>query len=183
MCFPYKRKKAIQASVLLLKEDPQCKEDKIRLVKLLYIAERESLKEIGDPITDDEVYAMPHGPAGTKVVDELGKNWEWQDYIKAEGEHGLRLVKNPETDRLSKYEIEKLKEVAQRRKDDKTWEIVDGTHYFDEYVKNDPHHDPDKDSKPIPFEDLLEALDLAEFKDEYREIRAEYKAMREILQS
>jgi len=180
MNFPFNKEKTIQACALLMKEDPQCKKDKIRLVKLLYMADRESLKEFGDPITDDEIYAMPEGPAGTNTVDQLGKGAEWREYIQTKGEHGLELVQDPGRDLLSEVEFNKLKEIAQDHKDDRTWEIVESTHQFEEYVKNDPHHDPEKDSKPIPFEDILESLGLSDFEKEYKEMKNEFKAMEEV---
>lgn len=166
-----------------MREDPQCKEDKIRLVKLLYIADRESLKEFGDPITDDEIYAMKEGPAGTNIVKQLGKGAEWREYIKKKGEYGLELVQDPGRDLLSEVEFNKLTEIAQNYKDDRTWEIVESTHDFEEYVKNDPHQDPEKGSKPIPFEDILDSLGLSDFEREYKEMKNEYKAMEEIRKS
>lgn len=55
------------------------------LVKLLYLADRESLLERGRPITGDELYAMKHGPAVSRVLNLIrwGKDGSslWFDYI------------------------------------------------------------------------------------------------------
>lgn len=166
-----------------MKEDPQCREDKIRLVKLLYMADRESLEEFGDPITDDEIYAMREGPAGTNTVRQMGRDAEWREYIKTRGEHGLELVQDPGRDLLSEVEFNKLRAIVQDHKEDKTGEIVEKTHNFEEYVKNDPRHDSEKDSKPIPFEDILDSLGLSDFEREYKEMKNEYKAIEEIRKS
>ena len=54
--------KTIQASAVLLKADPNHSMSRLRLLKLLYIADRESLTERARPITGDYPVAMDHGP-------------------------------------------------------------------------------------------------------------------------
>jgi len=47
------------------------KADKIKLVKLLYLADKYHLIRYGRTITNDDYYAMEHGPVGTTVKDVL----------------------------------------------------------------------------------------------------------------
>jgi hypothetical protein len=56
---------------------------------------------------------------------------------------------------LSKYEVEKLQEVAKRHEDDDDWVVVGKTHLFEEWKKNIPL---EGSCKPIPFEDILRAV-------------------------
>ncbi len=47
------------------------KADKIKLVKLIYLADKYHLILYGRTITNDDYYAMEHGPVGTTVKDVL----------------------------------------------------------------------------------------------------------------
>ena len=47
------------------------KADKIKLVKLIYLADKYHLIRYGRTITNDDYYAMEHGPVGTTVKDVL----------------------------------------------------------------------------------------------------------------
>ena len=47
------------------------KADKIKLVKLVYLADKYHLIRYGRTITNDDYYAMQHGPVGTTVKDVL----------------------------------------------------------------------------------------------------------------
>ncbi len=47
------------------------KSDKIKLVKLVYLADKYHLIRYGRTITNDDYYAMEHGPVGTTVKDVL----------------------------------------------------------------------------------------------------------------
>ncbi len=47
------------------------KADKIKLVKLIYLADKYHLIRYGRTITNDDYYAMQHGPVGTTVKDVL----------------------------------------------------------------------------------------------------------------
>jgi len=61
-------KKATQAiNYLAKKEGGQI--DKLKLIKLVYFADRFHLRRYGRPITNDEYIAMPLGPVGSSVKD------------------------------------------------------------------------------------------------------------------
>ncbi len=47
------------------------KADKIKLVKLMYLADKYHLIRYGRTITNDDYYAMEHGPVGATVKDVL----------------------------------------------------------------------------------------------------------------
>jgi hypothetical protein len=49
--FKFDVKKAVQAAAVLLKLQPGLKDDYRRLISLLYMADRESLKETGQPMS------------------------------------------------------------------------------------------------------------------------------------
>src|SRR5262245_18254423 len=109
--------KAIQAAAVLLREEHCERMGYLRLMKLLYIADRECLKEVGKPITGDRTVAMEHGPVLSNLLnivkDEDGRSTEWRQFIRRET-YWLELCEDPGTGELTRFEIRKLKEVAQR---------------------------------------------------------------------
>src|SRR5262245_9212871 len=58
--------KAIQAAAVLLRFDDGAM-DYLRLLKLLYIADREALRETGRPISYSRTIAMDNGPLSSEV--------------------------------------------------------------------------------------------------------------------
>jgi uncharacterized phage-associated protein len=161
MNFPFKLLKTIQAIGVLLRFDGIKRMNYMRLLKLLYIADRESLRETGRPITGGPVVAMERGPVLKEVYDLiLGQHREmplWTQFFRKERYDLLELAE-PDVGQLSRYEIGKLQEVAKTYQDDDEWALVDITHTFPEWKQNDPG----KSSKPIPLSSILEALERAD---------------------
>ena len=58
MFYPFKIDKAIQAAGVLLNEHQRGQMEYLRLLKLLYIADREAIAETGQPIVGSRVVAM-----------------------------------------------------------------------------------------------------------------------------
>src|SRR6266481_4115650 len=106
--------KAIQAASVLLKTDRCKRMSYLRLIKLLYIADRESLKETGRKITRDRTVAMKNGPVLSGIYDLIkGRHEaadEWSQKIRKDG-YQVELVDDPGSGQLSRYEIKKLREV------------------------------------------------------------------------
>jgi uncharacterized phage-associated protein len=137
----------------------------LRLLKLLYIADRESLKETGRSITGDHVVAMEHGPVLGGVYSLIkGEHTAWAQWSAFFRKNGYRLemVNDPGNGKLSKYELGKLRGVADAYADKDEWSLVEVVHGFEEWKKNDPG----KSSQPIPLEDILEAIGRAGDKEQ-----------------
>lgn len=47
--------------------------EKMKLIKLIYFADREFLRKYGDPITWDEFYSLPHGPICSASLNCINK--------------------------------------------------------------------------------------------------------------
>lgn len=156
--FRFKLKKTIQAIAVLFREEHVERMPYIRLLKLLYVADRESLQETGRPITGDHVVAMDHGPVLSRTYDlikgETVGTDVWSGFFRR-CHYLLEIVAQPDVGELSRYEIEKLQSVAKRHEDDNDWHIVNQTHAFDEWKRNQP---VSGSSRPIPFEDVLRAV-------------------------
>jgi hypothetical protein len=81
----------------------------------------------------------------------------WSQFYRKERYDLLQLAE-PDVGQLSKYEIGKLQEVAKTYQDDDEWALVDITHKFPEWHRNDPG----KSSEPIPLSNILEAIGQAD---------------------
>lgn len=158
--FPLDRQKTLEAMALLLGQSSSKRMKYLKLLKLLYIADRETLQDKGHPITGGPTSAMPHGPVNSYVCDFVRRRFDvpvWTRYIVPEG-YWLVLIESPGVENLSKYEIRKLTEVFARYKLLNQFQLRDITHKFPEWIKNNPGNS----SRPIPLRDILEGVGKAE---------------------
>jgi uncharacterized phage-associated protein len=129
----------------------------MRLLKLLYIAERESIRLTGRPITGDSLAAMKQGPVLSNLLNLMKgsdlRSPEWARFIHRD-EYKVRLIEEPGQGRLSRFEIETLERVAEENRSRDEWALVEYTHTFPEWIKNNPGDS----MKWIPLSDLLEAV-------------------------
>lgn len=162
MPFHFDFEKALQAVGVILQNTPGRSMEYLRLLKLLYIADRESLKETGRPITGDAVYAMDHGPVLSEVYsaieDRSRHSRAWNLFMERDG-YTITSTDNPGIGKLSRYEIEKLQDVTDRHRSKGTFALVRLTHTYSEWEKNYRSGTSTK----IPMRDILIAL---EFSDE-----------------
>ena len=178
MLIPLEILKVIQAAGVLLCEEPSRRLSRLRLLKYLYIADRESLTDRARPITGDAPVAMDHGPVliatfGLLEGSDVGSP-EWDKYFGAEGRDVL-LRSDPGLSKLTRYEIGKLQDVSRRFVENDDDFVADYTHSFAEWIKNKP----DKGSvRDIPVEDVLDATGLSAVKDR---LVADFLAEREVV--
>jgi uncharacterized phage-associated protein len=155
MNFRFDFQKTLQASGVLLSLDAN-RMAYVRLLKLLYIADREWLAEAGRTITGDQAVAMKNGPVLSRVYDIIKgvapRADEWDDHIR-KADYSIELRKDPGRGKLSKGEIEKLTEVSERYRAMDDWELSEHTHGFPE-SRN--HFQPDA-SILIPWQEMLDA--------------------------
>jgi uncharacterized phage-associated protein len=160
MFFRCKTEKIIQAAAVLLRLAADRRMSYLRLLKLLYIADRDNLRDALRPIIGTRPVAMKDGPTHSKVYDLVkGQHWDealWSNHIRKDG-YQVELVKDPGVSELSRFEIRVLTEVFEQRASKGDWEIVEETHGFPEWDKNYPDKSANT-SRTIPFEDLIDAL-------------------------
>src|SRR6185312_10095771 len=80
----------------------------LKLLKLMYLADREALLRWGIPISTDRYVSMDHGPVVsntyTLIVEDMPKP-VWAEFISPPlGEYEIELLKEAPTDRLSRAE-------------------------------------------------------------------------------
>ncbi len=156
--FKFNEKKTTQAAALFLKKNDSHM-NYMKLIKLLYFADRGALTLWERPITGDAYVSMPRGPVLSAVLDIInnGKylniNQYWYKYISTPSDYEIELEKIPEMDALSKREIELIDELYERFKDFNQWEMVDLCHdMLPEW------EDVENTSKPIEIERILKEV-------------------------
>ncbi|MBI1814360.1 MAG: SocA family protein [Deltaproteobacteria bacterium] len=152
MRFRFNERKAAQAAAYLIKLRGG-RLNYMKLIKLLYLADRRVLVERGRMITGDHMVSMPHGPVLSTVLDLI--NWgsrtpsPWSEYITTSTSYEVALARELETDELSKYELRILDEVDSKYGPLDKWALRDLTHDLPEWV------DPDGSSDPIDPQTIL----------------------------
>jgi len=155
--FLFDFRKALQAAAVLTKREPCEMIPRMRLLKLLYIADREALKEIGCPITGDRFIALPNGPVLSGLYEamkgETQRSLAFEKCFTGIG-YCVKLARSPGLSALNRYEIRKLQEVSDRCKDKDDWALSELSHEFPEWKK----HSSGQPSRSISVEDVLEAV-------------------------
>ena len=95
----------------------------LKLMKLMYLAERLSLKRYGDTITGDAFVSMPHGPVLSMTYDHMNgalssDEGGWETWVSDRADNAVALrdesmIRTPEEDltALSETDLECLNEV------------------------------------------------------------------------
>ena len=87
----FRSEKAAQFSALLIQRE-KGRSEKLKLIKLLYLAERESMAERGRPMFYDEYYSLEHGPICSNALDALNGYADpeiWKLYVTVEDKKNI----------------------------------------------------------------------------------------------
>src|SRR3954453_20832474 len=112
-------KQTLQAAAHLVKLQPNSRLNYTRVLKLLYVAERELLAETGSLLTADRPCAMEKGPVLSKTYNLIkgggptDQQAIWNRYLQTDG-YDLVLTDDPGHGELSRGIRRKLEEVTQR---------------------------------------------------------------------
>lgn len=140
--------KIIQALCFLLNEIPDHQADKIKLVKLLFLADKCHLIRYGRTISGDEFWAMPLGLVGSVTKDILDFDDEEENcFPNPENEYAKKMLKKVgkytfkanesctinNISQLSETDIEALQLVAKHFGHFDNWSLVKFTHRYPEW--------------------------------------------------
>lgn len=129
----------------------------MKLMKLLYLADRTALLTLGRPITYDRYVAMDHGPVLSQtynlMVAEAAPNEPigyWRQWISETEHYEVKLVNSdPPVDELSPAQLTILDDVFAQFGALGRWELVKFAHTLPEW------QDPHGSSIPIALRDVL----------------------------
>ena len=146
----------------------------LKLVKLLYIADREALRRWGYPLTGDRYASLDHGPVVSQILDLIrhGPVWpgskHWVKYIETrDRDKSVRLREWPPFDLLSDAAKSLLDEIYEEYGRLNTRALRDLVNKFPEWK------DPRGSSIPISYVDILKAVGR---EDEAEELAEEIEA-------
>ena len=121
--FRFNERKATAAAAFLLEQEGGTM-DYMRLVKLLYLAERESLARLGHPLAGDTYYALDQGPILSRIVDLCKQpSSVWAGQIEHSGLWTVRLKAALDFGPLSPAEMTILEGVAKAHRDHDQWQL------------------------------------------------------------
>lgn len=133
----------------------------LKLMKLLYLADRESMKRHAHPISGDRYVSMDHGPVLSQTFNLIKgavqfSEWGWNHWIADRADYDVSLkrkVHREMLDELSEADLEVLGDVHSKFGKMDQWKLVDYTHrYCREW------EDPNGSSIPISYENIFKAL-------------------------
>ncbi len=154
MEFKFNIKKTIQAIGLLMeKETPPV--SGMRLLKLLYIVDKELLLECSRPLTGDMWVITKYGPILSQTSDlmkEIEENEAWTENFEPVG-YRLTLKSKPQRGELCKREIEALINVVNKYRHTSDEELTDLILQFKEFAGNYA----ERTSSLISWEEVLTA--------------------------
>jgi uncharacterized phage-associated protein len=146
----------------------------VKLIKLLYLADREALIRWGRPITTDSYASLDNGPIVSRIYDlirdEPAPNCfkTWRKFISNLENYEVCLLADPGSSELSSAEARLIEEVFGQHGHDDRWAIVDYSRSLPEWTY------PDGGVSPIEYGDILRAAHKSE---------AEIRAIEEELES
>jgi uncharacterized phage-associated protein len=108
----------------------------LKLIKLLYLADRSSLASYGASISGDTFYSLPNGPVLSRTLNLMAGVIEseaqgWESWISDRAEHQVSLRKDfdlNDLDYLSKADITILDSIWQQFGAMSRWQLVNYTH-------------------------------------------------------
>jgi uncharacterized phage-associated protein len=149
--FNFDERKALAAAAVLL-EHAGGRMRYIRLIKLLYLADRESIDRRGRPIVGGRYVSMNYGPVLSEVLDLVKCGGSlWSEGVEKEG-YEVHLKGTVNVGALSQEEIDLLREAAELYKQLDQWKLCDLTHSLPEWK------DPKGSAIDIALDDILRAL-------------------------
>jgi uncharacterized phage-associated protein len=176
MAQSFNAKKAAQVIAFFAAKSPLGQIDIIKVIKLVYLADRESFAKYGFPVLDDNYYSMPHGPVNSDTYRHVNGEVEvegtaWAEYLTDKSDHKVGAVKAftiDELDELSDADVECLDAVWRRFGHMGKWQLRDWTHE----EKNVPEwEDPGTSSNPIPVERILRAVGVDNIDEQAKVIK------------
>lgn len=175
----FNQRKATQAAAFFLRARGG-RMSYIKLIKLLYLADRAALLRFGRPVTTDRYVSMDKGPVVSRILDLAaedpipGQAHFWNEHISEPSNYEVSVKKDPGRDEISDAEIAILEAVFLEHGQKSRWDLVDFTHKLPEWK------DPQGSAIPIEVRDILRlegktALEVEAVEDDLKELaRADY---------
>ena len=127
----------------------------IKLLKLLYLADKKMLIQRGHPITYDDCYAMKWGPVLSKTYDIIKGEREsdyWSVFIETNG-YDVELKDDPGSGKLSRAEDRIIDEVFEEYQHQESFDLVRHLH---DTLQEWQRQQPGNSSKKMTYKLVLQ---------------------------
>lgn len=150
----------------------------IKLLKLLYLTDREAMRQTGDSMTHDRFFSMKNGPVLSRTLDLLAgkrRSAKWSELVgksfyKAEL---ARDIKIDDLDELSPLNMQIMDQIYEQFGNMHWGALCDWTHeHCGEWVN------PGKSNNPITPGDIFKALGWSP--DEAQKLEQQYGERRDL---
>ncbi len=154
MYFPVNERKAADAVARLI-EKSGADVDYLRIMKLMYLADRVAITTRGIPIVGGHYFSMRKGPAISEVMNFVNRQnvAKWKTLISPRKGNALNLLAKPDYESLSDPEIEILDAVVSEHFGRSTDDLVQWCHQHCAEYKEVSFWA----RKPIEIEEIMEA--------------------------
>ena len=156
----FKESKTAQMSAYFLQNADHKRMPHLKLMKLLYLADRESISRYDVAMTGDNYFSLPHGPILSRTKDLMDgysrKDSTWPQLIADKRNYEVAIAQPNQDysfDELSPADTELLDFIWDKFGAMDQWEITDYTHeHCHEWT------DPDGSHIPISIREIASAL-------------------------
>ena len=175
------REKSIAQAAAVFLQNAGGSIELLRLMKLMYLADRESMSQCGLPISHDHMVSMDHGPvlsgalnlANRTGYSDFGAYWaEWVAPREGNVLRSARAFEREDLDYLSEFDLEVIQMVWDSFGHMTPSQIRNYTHDLPEWT------DPSGSSLPIATLEVLSALGFDQ--EEAAELATEIQAQHEL---
>ena len=129
--------------------------DRLKLNRLIFLADRLHLARYGRPIVGGHYCAMPHGPVPSEFYNAV-KDGELQGVFPEVGSHKIGSERKADEDFLSETDLEILRCINDQYGSRDAWSLRELTHQFEAYKRNFLGGNT---SYSLPYEDFFLDLD------------------------
>lgn len=145
--FEFDSERATNAVLWLLSRHGRL--DRIKLLKLVLLADLRHLRKYGRPIVGGHYFAMEFGPVASELYDAVKRGTI--PGTRLDG-HQIESVARPDEDYLSETDTEVLREVNEKFGNWDSFRLSDLTHRLEAWKKN---FQGGKSSYPIAYEEFF----------------------------
>jgi uncharacterized phage-associated protein len=154
----YDERKATQVACFFINKNNNKPINYLKLLKLMYLADREAFRQAGEPITYDSYCSMKNGLLLSKTYNVIkGESIFgdfWNNFIIKSSIHFVKMIADPGIGALCAEELDILEEIYQKFGSWNQWRLVDFTHRLPEY------HKTEKRSIPVQYEEIMTAVGI-----------------------
>jgi len=142
--------------------------NRMKAIKLVYLADRYHLRKFGRPLASDSYYGMKLGPVGTLAKDLVDGDNEFledearsyaREFISPENEYEYKSVREVDRDAFSKSDLEALDFAIRNFGQLDQWKLADLTHVFPEWKKHEAEALKPGNRVPLSYFDFFENPD------------------------